>query len=242
LLWSGRLLVRLKGNKTSEPMLFDDWVDHYDQWFSTPIGVLVKKFEAELIDQMLEPAEEENLLDAGCGTGIFTLDFLQKGARVTGIDISRLMLQKAISRCGRYAFYPIQGDILYLPFKDHSFDKTVSITALEFIASAKQAIAELFRVTRPGGLVVVATLNSLSPWTARRRAKTLMGQRHILENAIFRSPDELLSCVNLQGKAATCIHFQKDEDPRKAIEIECEGQRQNLNTGAFVAVRWQKPD
>jgi ubiquinone/menaquinone biosynthesis C-methylase UbiE len=222
-------------------MLFDDWVDRYDQWFNTPIGVLVKKYEVELIDWMLEPAEGENLLDAGCGTGIFTLDVLQKGARVTGLDISRPMLLKAISRCGRYTFYPVQGDMLYLPFKDHSFDKTVSITALEFITSAEKAIAELFRVTRPGGLVVVATLNSLSPWAARRRAKTLAGQRHILGNAIFRSPDELLSCVNLHGKAATCIHFQKDEDPLKAIEIEREGQRQNLNTGAFVAVRWQKP-
>jgi hypothetical protein len=38
----------------------------------------------------------------------------------------------------------------------------------------------------------------------------------------------------------TAIHFQKEDDPEKAAGIEQEGQRNNLNTGAFVAVRWQK--
>jgi hypothetical protein len=39
----------------------------------------------------------------------------------------------------------------------------------------------------------------------------------------------------------TAIHFQKEDDPEQAGEMEREGDRKNLNTGAFVAIRWEKP-
>jgi SAM-dependent methyltransferase len=103
---------------------------------------------------------------------------------------------------------------------------------------ANYAVSELFRVTRPGGLDVVATLNSLSPWATRRKARIDKG---LFENAFFRSPDELLACTTFKGVAKTCIYFQKDDDPIQAIKIEQAGQFQGLNTGAFVATRWQKP-
>jgi len=66
---------------------------------------------------------------------------------------------------------------------------------------------ELFRVTWPGGFVA-ATLNSLSPLAAHRNIKTKKGQRHIFENSIFRSPDEILTYSPLNGIAKTAIHFQ----------------------------------
>lgn len=128
-----------------------------------------------------------------------------------------------------------------LPFRDNSFDKSVSITALEFIEDARTAVNELFRVTRPGGAVVVATLNSLSPWAARRRQKTLEGEQHILENAHYRSPSELLSLTSLDGEVETAVHFLKGDDPAEAEKTEREGKARRLNTGAFAAARWLKP-
>ncbi|MFC2021346.1 class I SAM-dependent methyltransferase [Chloroflexota bacterium] len=221
--------------------IFDEWTERYDQWFTEPIGKLVQEIEGELVRDLVDSRPGEKVLDAGCGTGIFTIDFLIAGAQVVGLDISEPMLSVACKRNKGYDFFAVRGDMQHLPFKDNSFDKTVSITALEFIADAKSAIDELFRVTRSQGCVVVATLNSLSPWAARRKAKTQRGQRHILEDAIFRSPDELLDCSPHSGVAKTAIHFQKDCDPARAIEIERIGQLQGLDTGAFVAVRWEKP-
>ena len=177
-----------------ERALFDEWPERYDRWFTTPIGKLVREIEGELIIDLLHPGAGERILDAGCGTGVFTLDFLVAGARVVGLDISVPMLNVARKKTTGYPFSALRGDMESLPFKDNSFDKTVSVTALEFIADAQGAVNELFRVTRPGGCVVVATLNSLSPWAARRNAKTDSGQRHVLENAFYRSPDELLNC------------------------------------------------
>lgn len=225
----------------TDRMLFDEWPERYEQWFLTPIGKLVKEKEGELVFRMLELRPGEKILDAGCGTGVFTLDYLGQGAEVVGLDISDPMLRLAKEKASGYPFSAVRGDMLYLPFKDNTFDKVVSVTALEFIADARKAVDELFRVTRPGGRVVAATLNSLSPWAARRRAKTRRGQRHILEDAFFRSPEKLLACSSLKGVTGTCIHFQKDESPEQALRIEQQGQSRRLNSGAFVAVRWEKP-
>jgi ubiquinone/menaquinone biosynthesis C-methylase UbiE len=219
--------------------LFDEWPEVYDRWFTTPIGSLVKKFEVELIQDLLIPQKDEMILDAGCGTGVFTLDILSCGPQVIGLDISLPMLLRAGKKLKRFPFQMVLADILNLPFQKGSFDKVVSVTALEFIREAEDAVDELFRVTKRGGCIVVATLNSLSPWASRRKAKA--EERHtIFEKAIFRSPDEILSLAPVKGVVRTAIHFQKTDDPESAVGIEQEGRKKNLDTGAFVAVRWER--
>jgi ubiquinone/menaquinone biosynthesis C-methylase UbiE len=218
--------------------LFDEWPEAYDRWFTTPIGSLVRRFEAELILDLLKPKPGDVVLDAGCGTGVFTLDILSRG-QVVGLDISLPMLIHAKKKLKGFSFQAVLGDMLTLPFRENSFDKVISVTALEFIENSKDAVRELFRVTQKGGCIVVATLNSLSPWALRRKAEAKAKQT-LFEKAIFRSPDELSSLASVEGVVKTAIHFQKEEDPERAIEIEYEGQRRNLNTGAFVAVRWVK--
>ncbi|MEJ2282241.1 MAG: hypothetical protein P8X85_01455 [Desulfobacterales bacterium] len=57
---------------------------------------------------------------------------------------------------------------------------------------------------------------------------------------IFRSPDDLRALAPVDGTVKTAIHFLKDDDPQKASEIESEGKKRGLDTGAFVAARWIK--
>jgi ubiquinone/menaquinone biosynthesis C-methylase UbiE len=224
--------------KTKDKQLFDDSVEFYNDWFTTPIGKLVLETEQELVYRLVAPSYGDRIFDAGCGTGIFTVDFLKAGAIITGLDISRGMLLNAVTVLKKLPFFAVQGDMFQLPFRDNQFDKTVSITALEFIEDARTAVNELFRITRPGGIIVVATLNSLSPWAVRRSQK---GEDHLLENACYRSPDDLLSLAGLEGETETVVHFMNDDDPDKAVQIEREGKSRKLGTGAFAAVRWQKP-
>jgi len=225
---------------TKKTALFDEWPEKYDQWFTTPIGSLVKKYESELMLDLLKPAYGELVLDAGCGTGVFTLDILSSGSKVTGLDISLPMLRHARAKLAFYPFYPVWGDISKLPFREGIFDKVVSITAIEFIKDAKACVAELFRVTKKGGVVAVANLNSLSPWAVRRIEKAKKG-KSIFRNAIFRSPDDLLSLAPVKGVVRTAVHFQKEDSPEKAIEAEHEGRIKGLSTGAFALVQWFKP-
>ena len=222
-------------------MLFDDWPARYDEWFETPIGRAVRKHEAELIGEFLSPQAGERVLDAGCGTGVFTLDILAAGASVVGLDISGPMVSVAHKKTRGYPFSAVQGDMLRLPFRDNYFDKAVSITALEFIKDAGRAVGELFRVTRPGGRVVVATLNSLSSWAARRKTEPQGNEEDVWKSALFRSPDDLLALSPCKGVVRTAIHFEQDEDPDEVAKIERLGRSRGLRTGAFVAVRWEKP-
>ena len=221
--------------------LFDNWPDRYNDWFMTPIGKLVKEYEGAVINEFLQPAIGEKILDAGCGSGIFTLDFLAAGAHVVGLEISLPMLAEARNKTAAYPFFGVQGDILSLPFQNDTFDKVVSVTALEFIEDARGAVEEMFRVTRSGGAVVVASLNSLSPWAFRRIAKVNKEPEHVLKNAFFRSPEELQNIMPYECGIKTAVHFNKEDDPARARQTELQGAAEGLNTGAFVAAVWQKP-
>jgi len=219
--------------------LFDEWPEKYDQWFETPIGTLVKKYENQLLLDLLQPRRGEMILDVGCGTGVFTLNILGLGTRVIGLDISQPMLVRARQKAEKYPFRGVAGDMRFLPFADECFDRVVSMTALEFIADGQGAIEDLFRVAKKGGVVVVTTLNSLSPWAARRKQAADRGHS-LFEQMIFRSPDDLRALSPVDGTVKTAIHFLKDDDPQTAPGIERDGQKRGLDTGAFVAARWVK--
>ena len=229
----------MMGELEAEKELFDQWPQRYDSWFTTPIGSLVKKFESELLLEMLEPRKEERILDVGCGTGVFTQDALEHGASIVGVDISFPMLQQAAKKLSGHPFTAIAGNMTSLPFLDNSFDKVYSMTAIEFVADAQQAVNELNRVARRGAKIVLSSLNSLSPWAERRKKKAEHGHE-LFQWMTFRSPTELLRIAPAGSSFRTAIHFQKDDDPVMAKKFEEQGRKDKKDTGAFVAVSWIK--
>jgi len=220
--------------------MFDNWPERYDDWFTTPIGELVREYEKELIISLLKPKKGDKILDAGCGTGVFTDDILEHGAPVFGIDISLPMITRAEEKLEGCRFFPALGTMICLPFAENTFDKAVSITALEFIEDGRKAVEELFRVTKKGGTVLVATLNSLSSWAAERRRKAKKGQSSLFEKVIFRSPEEINALARFDALIKTAIHFKKNDAPDHARKIELQGRNKKLNTGAFLIARWEK--
>ncbi len=219
--------------------LFDTWTDRYDSWFETPSGQLVRKYESALLLELLAPLPGERILDVGCGTGIFTQDVLDHGAIVTGIDLSCPMLKKALARNDTTDFTSLCADMCALPFPDDSFDKVFSMTAIEFVVDAGRAVAELNRVARKGGCVVVTTLNSLSPWAQQRNKKAQNGHT-LFQNICFRSPDDMRLIVPENSLMKTAIHFQKNDPVASIPEIEKNGSNIHPHTGAFLAVQWKK--
>jgi ubiquinone/menaquinone biosynthesis C-methylase UbiE len=217
---------------------FDDWPDRYDRWFETPVGKAVLKYETELVLELLRPGRGEWILDAGSGTGIFTREFLARGSEVVGLDISLAMLVRAAEKASARPWRGVMADMATLPFVVGAFDKVVSVTALEFVADEKRAVTEMFRVTKPGGVVVVATLNSLSPWAARRSARARRDPESIFNRVFFRSPAQLLAVTSVPGIVRTAVHFGKEDDPATFERSEREGK--GRETGAFVAARWAK--
>ncbi|MDK2957458.1 MAG: hypothetical protein PWQ57_2956 [Desulfovibrionales bacterium] len=219
--------------------LFDSWTTQYDHWFETPVGALVKQYEFDMLEDLLRPAPGEKILDVGCGTGIFTLGILDSGAEITGVDISEPMLQSAVMKTRGRPFQVACCDMCALPFADNCFDKVFSMTALEFVENASKAVAELERVARKGGVIVLTTLNSLSPWAERRLKAGREGHR-LFQNIYFRSPQDMRSLVSTPSIVKTAIHFLKEDPPDRIPRIENQGRLEQSEKGAFLAVQWVK--
>lgn len=103
--------------------------------------------------------EAARVLDVACGTGdlSLTISDAARSAEVTGLDFCRPMLdvarRKADERGRTIPF--VEGDALALPFGEAVFDAVTIAFGLRNLASVERGLAELFRVTRPGGLVCV---------------------------------------------------------------------------------------
>jgi SAM-dependent methyltransferase len=101
----------------------------------------------------------DRVLDAGSGPGRFTLEMLRLGAHVTALDISPGQLELLRARVPDVE--AVVGDITDLScFPDDTFDVTVCFGGpLSYVVDrAEQAVAELVRVTRPGGHVLVSVM------------------------------------------------------------------------------------
>jgi len=106
----------------------------------------------------------KTVTDVGCGSGYGCEMLVESGAaRVVGCDISRHALEFARRRYGKLAEFIEQGITDLHQFPDASFDVTISSEVLEHIKEYQledQAVKELKRVTKAGGIVIVGTPNS----------------------------------------------------------------------------------
>jgi SAM-dependent methyltransferase len=97
------------------------------------------------------------VLDVGCGTGGFAREIARvAGARVTGCDRSKRFLEYARGQGDGVRW--VQADAERLPFDATSFDRVLLSLVLHQLAEPAGAVAEAFRVLRPGGLVLVRTI------------------------------------------------------------------------------------
>jgi ubiquinone/menaquinone biosynthesis C-methylase UbiE len=107
----------------------------------------------------------QRVLDMGCGTGRFTVPMAALGAEVTGLDLSRAMLDVAGAKLAERNLTASlhEGDMAHLPFEDGSFDVVTSMLALMHIpVEDREAVfGEVARVLRPGGRMLLGVKNSL---------------------------------------------------------------------------------
>jgi SAM-dependent methyltransferase len=155
-----------------------------EEFFSTGL------VDARLITDLLARNELElgkSIVDFGCGLGRLTKAFAELGHRVLGIDIAESMIDGARSYHhgdDRVAFTSYSGGLL--PLADNSVDGVVSLRVLQHIPPGAKllALAELVRVTREGGVVVVQLVDAKP-----RRRLSERDSRAWIE--VLRAPREL---------------------------------------------------
>ncbi|MBL8057224.1 MAG: class I SAM-dependent methyltransferase [Anaerolineales bacterium] len=98
------------------------------------------------------------LLDVGCGAGQIAIPAAQAGVHVTGLDIASNWIAHARQRAAAegVAVQFDEGDAEQLPYPDASFDVVVSLIGAMFAPRPERVAAELIRVCRPGGRILMA--------------------------------------------------------------------------------------
>ena len=165
------------------------------------------------------------VLDLAAGTGTSSLTFTATGADCVACDFSLGMLRAGHSRlagreqreAGRLGW--VAGDALRLPFRDEAFDAVTISFGLRNVASAAAALAEMHRVTRPGGRLVVCEFSTITiapldmlyrryltnvlPALARRTARNPEAYTYLAESiADWPAQRELAGVIEAAGWSA----------------------------------------
>ena len=142
---------------------FDSRADGYDRERNAgPISMLVSK-EKKIVMSILDPRKDEDILDAGCGSGYYSLLVKEAGAHPFGVDFSEKMVEE-LKKKG------IPGQVANLETLslEKKFDKVVCGGALEFTQQPEKALQAMSRHLKPGGkLVLVYPRKSLAGFIYR---------------------------------------------------------------------------
>ncbi|MGH2573701.1 MAG: class I SAM-dependent methyltransferase [Actinomycetota bacterium] len=136
----------------SRSIAFDRAAEDYDKTRSLPPGAM-RRVQALLVAEL---RRRQPCVEIGVGTGRLALPLVRAGIRMAGVDLSRPMLMKLRENAGGRAPFPLaMADAVALPFRRSSFGAGLASHVLHLIPAWRDALAELARVLRPGGVVLV---------------------------------------------------------------------------------------
>jgi demethylmenaquinone methyltransferase/2-methoxy-6-polyprenyl-1,4-benzoquinol methylase len=144
--------------------MFDRIADRYDLMNSVMTAGMHHRWRERTAD-LANVGPGDSALDVCCGTGDLALELARRvmpGGRVVGLDFSVPMLELAQvkSRNGAVPVAWIQGNALELPFDDGEFDAATVGFGIRNVVDIDRGIAEMARVVRPGGRVVILEITT----------------------------------------------------------------------------------
>jgi SAM-dependent methyltransferase len=152
--------------------------DEHLEYYGTEVGGQVLLAEVELLMDLLPPSGR--VLSLGCGVGVHEVALRSRRPDMDLVcsDIQDEMLTEVPGDMERVA-----ADMTMLPFTDGTFDAVYEITALVFVPDPERALYEMARVLRPGGVLVLLSLNPVSQW-GRDRLRQLPAPWGSLEGLV----------------------------------------------------------
>ncbi len=135
--------------------------DHYDGFAKAyaddnESNLFNAYYERPAMLDLAGDVDGHRVLDAGCGSGALASALQAKGAQVTGFDASPAMVDLARDRLGEGAAIQVANLAEPLPFDDAAFDDVVSSLVLHYLPDWTAPLAELRRVLRPGGRLLLS--------------------------------------------------------------------------------------
>jgi demethylmenaquinone methyltransferase/2-methoxy-6-polyprenyl-1,4-benzoquinol methylase len=161
--------ARLDKRPSDVSAMFDQVAERYDL-LNDVLSLGQDRWWRKVVADAVAARAGERVLDLAAGTGTSSRSFTAAGADCVACDFSLGMLQAGVRRTpapqarahpGTGAVRFVAGDALRLPFGDMSFDAVTISFGLRNVADPDAALAELLRVTRPGGRLVICEFGHL---------------------------------------------------------------------------------
>ena len=175
---------------------------------SAPYNAL---YERPAMISMLPDIEGARILDAGCGSGWYAMQLLERGATVEGIDLSPAMVDYARVRLRAAGIdervtLRVADLAQQLPFTDATFDGIVSPLVMHYMRDWRPALKELRRVLRPRGWLLFSTHHPAAD-AARFKTENYFATEHIVDHWDWvgrveffrRSLTEIVASINDGG-------------------------------------------
>ncbi|MFH0824203.1 MAG: methyltransferase domain-containing protein [Pseudomonadota bacterium] len=169
----------LRQDKEAEKRFFNEFASEqeYDVFHDKGYRRLMREFSARV-----DPLPGEAFLDIGCGTAAFTEYLVGAGLVGTGLDISMSNLRLAAKKLPATSF--IAGDAECLPFREETFDIVALSGVLHHLPNFSGAMAESFRILRPGGRFFAFDPNGRNPvmWVYRSTDSPVGSRKGLTDN------------------------------------------------------------
>lgn len=222
---------------------FDEAAKKYDSWYQTPMGRYVDEVETRLAFDLFIPEKGMTILDCGCGTGNFSIKLAEKGAQVTGVDLSTEMMAVAREKARRRELDInfVEADICNLTFPDNYFDAVFTMAVFEAIPDSKKAFQKMMRVLKPGKFLLIGTIRKDAAWGRSYEKRVQENPDSIWRFSTFKSMEEFkdLDRQNLV-KFGECL-FVPPNASEDQYSLEEEKRLSQTEPGGFMVGVWQKP-
>jgi arsenite methyltransferase len=218
---------------TTQLVFDEDWARRIEAVYEIEDAVRRRR----IVRDALAAAPGERIADVGCGPGFYCAELagaVGPGGSVTGVDASEAMLALARRRCAALPNVELrQGDATAVPLPDASADAAISVQVQEYVEDVGAALAELRRVLRPGGRVLVFDID----WATY----SVHSDQPELTARVLRAWDEHLAHRSLPRTLAPSLRDAGFEDVRvhahPLAAIEFDPSRRHLAAMvSFVAV------
>jgi len=174
--------------------------------------------DAEVLEKIraaTAPRKTERILDLGCGPGIVSAALAPHAKEVVGFDLTPEMLVRARQRCKEGGLPNVRFELgrgEQLPFAVGSFDAVVTRLTLHHFPDPRQVMAEMVRVTRPGGRVIVADVVSSenADEAALHNALEILRDPSHLQMLAATGILELIAAVGLRVTATSAWEMQRE--------------------------------
>jgi SAM-dependent methyltransferase len=135
-------------------MAYDEFAEAYSA--DNEVNLLNGYYERPAMLRLAGDVDGRRILDAGCGSGPLSAALRDRGAIMTGFDLSTAMIELARRRLGDDADLTVADLAKPLPYADAAFDDVVASLVLHYLEDWTEPLAELRRVLKAGGRLILS--------------------------------------------------------------------------------------